>query len=348
MSGEVEAMPMHWPDPAVFLAWDLRVRRIEAIQDAYRVLTSDGQYCLKRVSGPPARVEAISDALDYLTRRGFHQLTPFHLTREGRPFFRRGEDCYYLTEWLPGQRPDLSRAEMAVPAVQCLASYHVAAEGFFDRRRALREHLGRWPQQLTQRAAELRSLKWDWSLEVRPDRFTELFLSSVDRWVALADWALEVLEAADYPEEVAEFQTRGGLCHGDPAERNFIWWRGEPFLIDFDTVLVDLPVLDLARLIRRVDQDCQWDLELGGAMLGAYQDVRPLNQREKMLLVALLAFPEKYWRAVHRYYRNREGKSRRHLLHRLEEVEANWDAVNRFLPAFSEQLRLALPRALPS
>lgn len=340
-------MPAHWPDPAVFLAWNLRVERLEAVQDAYRVFASGGQFCLKRASGTPERIEVIARALDHLTRRGFHQLTPFFLTRAGKPYHQQGEACYYLTEWLPGQRPNLSDPAMAVPAVRCLAAFHVAAEGFQDYG-CLRQHLGTWPARLAERAAELRALQTEGQLEWKPDTFTQAFLASADRWTGLAEWALEVLDGAGYPEEVAAFRERGGFCHGDPAERNIVWFRGEPFLIDFDTLLVDLPVLDLARLVRRVDQDCRWDLSLAAQMLDAYDAVRPLNQRERALLLTHLAFPEKYWRAVHRYYRAREGKSRRHLVHRLQEVEANWEPVLRFLPALAERLGVSLPRPLPA
>ncbi|MGE5553619.1 MAG: CotS family spore coat protein [Betaproteobacteria bacterium] len=339
-------MPIHWPDPAVFLAWDLRVQEIKAVQDAYRVVTPLGQFCLKRASGSPERYEVIARAQDHLTRRGFHQFTPFLPTRDGKPFYQHGGSCYYVTEWLPGERPDLSRPEMAVPAVRCLASFHVAAEGFFAHH-PLRDHRGQWPTRLAERARELRALQADRQLEFKPDRFTQAFLASVERWAALAEWALDFLDQAGYAEEVEAFSARGGFCHGDPAERNFVWWKGEPFLIDFDTLLVDLPVLDLARLVRRVDQDCRWDQALGETMLDAYQAVRPLSWREKALLLCLLAFPEKYWRAVHRYYRAREGKSRRHLAHRLEEVEAAWGPFHRFLPALANHLGVDLPRPIP-
>ncbi|MDI6870613.1 MAG: CotS family spore coat protein [Bacillota bacterium] len=340
-------MAIHWPDPAVFLAWDLRVERIEAVRDAYRVVTARGQFCLKRASGPPERVEVIARALDHLTRRGFHQLTPFLLTRQGRPFCQHGEACYYLTEWLPGKRPDLSRPEMAASAARCLASFHAAAEGFFDYG-CLRQHLRQWPERLSERVRELRALQADRTLEFKPDRFTEAFLASAERWTGLAEWALDLLAQSGYFEEVEAFRARGGFCHGDPAERNFVWWRGEPFLIDFDTLLVDLPVLDLARLVRRVDQNVQWRLELAEQMIGAYEAVRPLNAHQRGLLLALLAFPEKYWRVAHRYYRAREGKSRRHLLHRLAEVEASWGPVQRFLPMLADRLGVGLPRPLPA
>lgn len=339
-------MATHWPDPTVFLAWELRVERIEAVRDAYRVITPRGQFCLKRASGDGIRLTVIAEALDYLTRRGFHQVTPFFPTREGKAFCQHGEACYYLTEWLPGERPDLSNPALAVPACECLAGFHRAAEGFSGRG-VIRDHLGTWPERLGERLLELRALQADRALELYPDAFTKAFLDSVERWLGLGEWSMELLSAAGYAEEVAAFRERRGLCHGDPAERNLIWWQGQPFLIDFDTLLVDLPVLDLARLVRRVDQDHEWDLDLAARMLAGYASVRPLNDREKALLVALLAFPEKYWRAVHRYYRNREGKSRRHLIHRLQEVEANWGPINRFLPAMAGHLDVRLPRPLP-
>lgn len=339
-------MVAHWPDPRVFLAWDLRVERLEAVQDAYRVVTPRGEFCLKRAGGPAQKLETIAAALDYLTRRGFHQLTPFFATRSGVPYLEQEGSFYYLTAWLPGERPDLTQPALARAAAECLASFHVAAEGFFSWA-GLRVHLGQWPARLAQRAEELRALQADRSLELRPDEFTRAFLAAGERWASLAGWSLEVLAASGYPEEVEAFRARGGLCHGDPAARNVIWWHGEPFLIDFDTMLVDLPVLDLARLVRRVDQNRAWDLELAQKMIGAYDALHPLNGRERCLLVATLAFPEKFWRAVHRYYRVREGKSRRHLIHRLEEVEGNWGPVNAFLPALAEWLGVTLPRPLP-
>lgn len=341
-------MAVHWPSPQVFLAWNLRVKRVEAVKDAYRVTTPQGQFCLKRTDLPAERLEAIAEALDHAARRGFHQATPFLPTRGGSPVYQDEQGfCYYLTEWLPGERPDLRQEEMFVPAAECLAAFHKAGEGFFDRGR-LRDHLGQWPARLDQRARELRALQADQLTELRPDQFTQLYLPLAGRWVALAQWSLELVDQADYPGQVEAVRAVGGFCHGDPAERNFIWLGGQPFLIDFDTMLIDLPLLELARLIRRVEKYCGWDVDLAARMIDAYGARRPLGERERTLLVAALAFPQKYWRVVHRYYRDREGKSERHLRRRLEQVERSWAPLVAFLPRLAARLGVELPRPVPA
>lgn len=341
-------MTVHWPSPQVFLAWDLRVKRVEAVKDAYRVTTNQGQFCLKRTNLPPARLEAIAEALDHAARRGFHQATPFLPTRSGSPVYQDEHGAsHYLTEWLPGERPDLRQEEMFVPAAACLAAFHRAGEGFLDQGR-LRDHLGEWPARLDQRAQELRALLAEQLTELRPDQFTQLYVTTAGRWAALAEWSLELLDQSDYPGQVAAARAAGGFCHGDPAERNFIWLSGEPFLIDFDTMLIDLPLLDLARLIRRVEKYCGWDVDLATRMIDGYHAVQPLGERERSLLLAALAFPQKYWRVVHRYYRDREGNSMRHLRKRLGQVERSWAPLLAFLPGLAERLGVELPRPVPA
>jgi Ser/Thr protein kinase RdoA (MazF antagonist) len=93
-----------------------------------------------------------------------------------------------------------------------------------------------------------------------------------------------------------------GFCHHDPAPRNLIRHGGELTLIDFELSGVDLFIHEVTSLLNRCLEANQWNEDIFGLTLGAYQMERRLSSLEIKLLPYFLLFPQKFWRICRQRY----------------------------------------------
>src|SRR5690606_8894417 len=95
------------------------------------------------------------------------------------------------------------------------------------------------------------------------------------------------------------------LCHGDGGPTNFIMNAKGTYLIDFETLRLDLRSYDLYRVIHNSCKDHRWDFEIARAILDGYQSVSKLNETDFRLLKVWTYFPREVFKLLSRYDRSR-------------------------------------------
>jgi Ser/Thr protein kinase RdoA (MazF antagonist) len=152
-------------------------------------------------------------------------------------------------------------------------------------------------------------------------------------------------EEADYlrpgDAEQAAVARRGGLCHHDLAHHNVLLTAAGPALVDFDCVLADLGLHDLANLLRRLLRLAEWDPAPGRAVLAAYRELRPFGEGEAAALLPLLRFPEEAWQTGHQYYAENLPWPEERYLELLARKGDTAPARDRCLAALAETFRPA-------
>lgn len=283
------------------------VGAVEPVLDVYRIETRDGAKNLKRTRLSPDKLRFVLSGLQHLHRNRFRALCLPLPTKDGTPFLDRGGWRYLLSDWIEGRQADLGRPAELSAAVRTLAAFHQASRGYRPPMESnSRFHWGNLLVSFFKRCEEMRRLALETRRRMAATGFDREIRAEIDYYLALADFARDLLSASSYKALAAEAAEEGGLCHGDVAARNFIQTpRGDVFLIDFDGLRQDLPLMDLWKLFRRLMKTHGWDSGLGRSILRTYEDVKPLSPAELEVLLALTAFPQKYWRLASRYYGGR-------------------------------------------
>lgn len=323
--------------------WGLEVLTKELVRDVYRVHTPAGDFCLKKVKEKPAKLQFIAEVHRQLKQKQFTRMAGFIPTLDGEKYLDLGGEKYILTPWLSGEEPSYLNSRQMAAAARALAEFHQAtADLTLNANEGAKIKLDKWEKKLKRQLIELVDFCSQAESSSRPDEF-DLLLREHGSWLgqqALA--ACQLLTASPYSVLVQQYQGKLPICHGDTAARNFlIDSQGAAWMIDFDSMAVDLPVVDLWRLVRRTLRKNEWKVESAENILLAYRQVRPLTREELQVLHAFLHFPERPWRMAKRYYNlNYPSTERAAIPQRVVEYLVPWREKSKFLREFAARYAL--------
>lgn len=88
---------------------------------------------------------------------------------------------------------------------------------------------------------------------------------------------------------------------------------------------------DLYRFMRKVMEKHDWNMQLGLAMLEAYDRMRTMSDIERTCLYYLFLYPEKYWKQINFYYNANKAWIPDRNIEKMRNLEAQQECRNRFL-----------------
>ncbi|MGI5874721.1 MAG: CotS family spore coat protein [Bacillota bacterium] len=320
--------------------WNIDVGDVRTIQDnVFFLKSSGGGYILKRSELSEEKLRFVCEAERLLTETGFSRFALPVPTAQNEPFARWDGGRYTLHRYIDGIACDFDVAEHLAAAADTLADLHTRAK--------LRPLAGSGSRggahcrknRFESKTAELKRFSEHAAANTKTE-FTEVFLRHAPAMIRRAERAEQALRRCGYGRLAEEAARNGRLIHYDVAARNFLIRNGEACLIDFDYCRVDLPEADLARLLRRALKNGKKPEEKLTRACEAYQHARPLSKAEKKALLALILFPQKFWRCSHRFFRG-ENADPKALLKTLHEAVAETERENQWLGELREILEVS-------
>lgn len=289
--------------PALMSRWGLTAYRWEKIKDVFRVETDNGTKNLKVSPLIPERLIFVHGAVQHLTLHGFSRMVPLIPTLSGETYVSSHGYAFSLFDWIEGRQADFSYPEELKESTRVLAEFHRFSAGFTPPPGSnMRDLLGKCLKHFEERYQNLVDFKKQ-ARRSQHDEFARLYRENVDFFLPMAETAIAKLKASNYTHLVQLVKCYQTFCHGDPAARNFILTpEGTIFMIDFDSIRLDLPIMDLIKFTRRVMKKYDWDFETARMMIDAYQEVIPLSPAELDVMRAIFYFPQKFWRMSIRHF----------------------------------------------
>ncbi len=111
-----------------------------------------------------------------------------------------------------------------------------------------------------------------------------------------------------------------GLCHGDYNQHNIILSQGEWTFLNFEQMVYDIMVRDLANFVRKILEKYNWNTGLGIDMITEYDKIRKLKQQELEQLYLRLAYPKKFWKIANHYSSSRKSWISGRDIEKLEKI----------------------------
>lgn len=260
----------------------------------YRVTSTGGVvYSLKRMPKSPAQLRWIDRVLRGVRKKGIRLAWRNPQTPEGRKLYAaspRG-GLYVLTPWIAGRMPSpRSLSEMRACGV-ALGRFHRAGSGAIKRHFAYNQ-VGAWPSILRARQRDLQNkvakAKRNGFARTAINRFVRLHGPEMLRY---ANQAKALLRSSGYFSHRHRPRKRGVLCHGDGGPSNFVMNASGTYLLDFETLHVDLPAYDLYRVIYNSCKDHRWNFKIAKAILTGYRQASKLSKTDYKLIGVWLRFP---------------------------------------------------------
>lgn len=278
-------------------SWDISVDRIEVIQGGqmalvWKIHTSSGPVCLKRIHRPEKKALFSINAQNYLAEKGA-RVPGIIRNKQNQLFTKQGPYLFVLYDWIEGGVFDLAVDPDLEFVMKGLAEFHLWSEGYHPPEGIpVFKKLGRWPNHYIKRCQQMES--WKHIARTTPDNpFSQLYLQEIDYFIDQGRQTLERLMNSKYVPWITEQAANPTLCHQDYGAGNTVLGNdGKIWVIDLDTVSYDLPIRDLRKMIiPLLDTTGEWDEARFQLMMNAYESVNPLTSEQKEVMYIDMLFP---------------------------------------------------------
>ncbi|WP_066634972.1 CotS family spore coat protein [Desulfolucanica intricata] len=282
--------------------FSLQVNKIQLIADkgkkkVWKVVSPNGIKVLKKIPVSESRARFIVSVIRHLVRQGV-KIPQIITTYGGMDYYLSPKkEIYLLMEWIEGTKPDFNMHLEYV--VKAMANFH---KGLYDFDIKSFVHVpdrrGTWINSYKKRQKKLLNIKL---CTLENNEVAQLFLANLDYFLKKAYKAQRLLEQSYYSSWV--LNKKICICHQDFIPQNLkIGDHSELYVFDLDTLVIDVPALDLRKLINNVCKSIgNWDSTLVKSIVRYYNSINPLTSREWEVVFIDLMYPHLFYSLINNY-----------------------------------------------
>ena len=275
------------------------------VKGVYQVQSLNGDYfALKSMTCSSAQLQWIDKALCSLRSAGFSKISWRDPSRaEGKKLYvqSRSGTRYILTPWIQGKWPSPRSPEDMKSCGIILADFYRKGSIAISHQ-GERNMLGKWPSELHMQHVKLKKLISKSKKRPYPKRLRLFLQSHGEEILNYATEARSMLQNSLYRKESNKARRQPHVCHGDGGPSNFILSQNSSYLIDFETLRIDLRAYDLYRVIFNSCKDHGWRFSIAKSILDGYQTVSYLTSTDFSLVKVWLRFPQTTYLLLRGHY----------------------------------------------
>lgn len=312
--------------------YNIQLVSAERIRSAYKITTDTGNFCLKRMKHGRNKAKNGCILTEELLLNGFSNIAKYFRTKEGAFYVRYKSNIFYLTEWLEGSECDLTNIDEVVNATKLLAQFHNKSNKINHNKIHIGNNLKNWPKILANNLNDLEKFKRIITSKRIKNDFDVIFLEGIDNFYNRGLSAINMLNKSQYYKLSKVANDENTICHNSFYYQNIIKKDGEYFIIDLDSIMIDLQISDLGKLIRRLmfKKPYGWDFNFAKGIIEAYNSINRLNKEDLEIMFALIIFPQKFWKLGQRRYAKQKKMSETKYLHKLNKIVSYNETQEKF------------------
>ncbi|OPJ63370.1 CotS family spore coat protein [Clostridium oryzae] len=317
--------------------YNINATSVEKIKNIYKV--SDGQknYCLKIIKYELAHFLFIIGTINYLIENNFKAVLPIIRTVDGRQYISIDNAYAYLYPWVEARKSNYDNPSDIKKAVNTLAFLHKKSNGFILTENMM-PRIGwfRWIDIFRTRTSEILDFKN--RIEQKPNKtdFDEMYMKHIEDELYRSELSIEHLSESDYYIKMMDEIRFHGFCHHDFANHNVLFdLNGEVRVIDFDYVILDSHLHDLASILIRTMKNGKWDIKNAEYILRCYSEVKRVESNDIPILAAFMEFPQDFWQVGIQYYWEKQPWGEEFFLRKLRRIIEDADYKQDFIDNFN-------------
>ena len=303
--------------------YNIEVLHIKKGRGAFLCDTGAQSLIFKEFSGPESRLQLQERILKQIETIGTVRTEQIIPTAEGQLYVKDADGTMYvLKTWTEGRECNIRDKEECIQAVALLARLHncmVFKEDLQDVQMALppekeydkhNRELRRVRKYLSQKSQKT----WfEIHLAKHFDFFYQQAMTVTQEWMHYREIACKQPFQEFAEKEIC-------ICHGDYQYHNILKDRAGWILVNFEKYVADDSVRDLYLLLRKLLEKSDWSVELGSALLAAYEKIHPLSAISRIDLYYRLSYPEKFWKIANFYFNSGKAWIPGRNLEKLEKL----------------------------
>ncbi len=286
-------------------------------RNVYLLRTSRGHWVVKAYE-EEAQARWVTQLGRSLHEQGFHHTVLYLTSIDGCMVIPHDGRYYTVMKAIDGSEAQYASRSDVKKTAETLARFHLVARGtpvkagvsgvkspLIEKWEDRLAHFERIVDKIARRGAQ--------------SRFEQLVLGMASEAKQDGRRALEAAWHLPLSAEMERAYRLGTLAHRDVASHNFlITERGSCYLIDLDTVAVDMQLADLVQFASRMLLLQGYSLEVFCEAMEAYGKILPLSDGQIQTIHHLLRYPDNVLREVTGVYAKRPGYRVRGVMQLLQ------------------------------
>lgn len=290
-----QLMTTHYPHITVN---EIKVIQDEPIKTIWKLETSIGTVCLKRIRKSLPVVKYTTAAQDYLHKKGA-LVAGIIPTQSDELYFVHEGHGLVLYEWIDGSDLEMEEvSEHTYAGLRGLAQFQKDSVGFIPPADCQTyDRMGVWPRHYKKMLEEMR--EWKSIAETKTTPFELVYVEVADEMIQLAEQATQMLDDSCYMDWVQEIGPYGYMCHQDYGRGNALQTDHGVYILDLDNVAYDIPLRDVRKLItQRMERIGSWELTALEKLISSYESIFPLTDDQRKILYIDLLYPHHFYGCV--------------------------------------------------
>ncbi|GMQ56010.1 CotS family spore coat protein [Vallitalea sediminicola] len=323
----------------IFEQFDVKVKNGYKGRGAYILDTNKGLKLFKEIRMHREKIKFMYEIEEYLHDKGFSDIDRLALSKENNPYYEDDGTMYIMKNWINGREIFFNDEEEIYDSIKNLAVLHKCGTNFprgnryknYVKLGTLSGKLERHNIELVRIRNKIRKIgKWS--------EFDICFLSSFNYYYQKAAEALSLIELSEYNNLVDKYYNKNVIIHGQYIHHNILVSNKKLYTMNFEYCNIDIPVIDLYRLLRKVLEKNDWNVRLGIKAIDKYVSINPLSKEELNILLYLIMYPEKFWKISNYYFNlNRAWKPKQSLV-KINKLINQKDKKERFIKELKKSL----------
>jgi CotS family spore coat protein len=320
--------------------YDFKVCNLGKVRSAYRVETDKGTICIKNINHGKHKVSNGNLLVKGLIENNFLNTSKYICTKDGHLVVTINNLFFYATEWINGEECDLGIINEVENCSKLLAEFHLATNKIDTSKLTIKNNLKNWPKLFGSNLNDLEKFKRVIEKKKLKSEFDTTYLSYIDSYYTRGMSLLKLLNESDYNKLSNAANENKTICHDSFYYQNIIKMEDTYYIIDLDSIMIDLQINDLGKFIRRLmhKSEYQWSFEKALLIMNAYESINKLTKSEYEAMIALILFPHKFWKLGKKRYTKNQNWDERKYLHKLNKVIKYSEAEEKFLNEYMEYI----------
>ncbi|RXI37735.1 CotS family spore coat protein [Clostridium tetani] len=296
--------------------YELQVLSIERVRSVYKVETNSGNICLKEIAKNKRKPVNGSILVEELDKHGFPYIAKYFKTTDDHLFVKYNKSYYYVTEWINGHECDLNDLNEARKCMKLMANFHITTLKIDGSKLKLRNNLKNWPKIFFSKLKDIQYFKHIIKNKKIVTEFDNLYNSVIDDFYNMGITALHLLNSSDYYSLSRKANSKKSICHDSIYYQNIIKKDDDYYLIDLDSIKVDIHINDLGKVIRRLmfKKEYQWDFNKAKELIESYSSANPLSKADLGAMLSIIVFPHKFWKlGKNRYIKEKHWSEEKYI-----------------------------------
>lgn len=300
----------------------LNPEHAEEYGNVVKVYTSQGPYALKKLRSTRLERGNLMKHLQVLTEKGFTNFAPIYHTSDGQYILSDGNYSYYLMPWLDTFEQRGEENNQYHKMFQTLAQMHqktVRDEKITED--SIQHHYDTLSNQWEQERNLLEQFVTDCEAKWYMSPFELQYCSYYHHVMRAHEFSMKQLE--EWQDAMKEKETtRTALIHGNVSKNHFLFdHEGNGYFISLERSQFSTPVQDLVQFYLRSFHTYPIARNDRYEWYQVYQKSFPFTKEEKKLMIAYLAYPQKFMRQVRQYMSASQVREERHELNHVKQLQ---------------------------